>query len=103
MNNFPWRFFLFATALLIIFTMVLNHWAYKELPATDNAPPLVEAQNTDDSQAETEDHPEVSLMNEITGMSVEEEAVAREAKKKIRVPEEKIIYEMPTSNKILVQ
>jgi hypothetical protein len=107
MNNFIGRLFGFIIVLLIIITMILNNWIHKELAVKPDAPPAVET--TQESPPDTEETlerssvSEIIFSNEITGLSIEEEAALRKAKQKTRELDQKIIYEMPTSNKILLQ
>ena len=103
MNNFFSRLLFFIIVVLIIVTMILNHWIHKELALKPEAPPVETTQESPPDTEETAEHTEIIFSNEITGLSVEQEADLRKAQEKTRVPDEKIIYEMPTSNKILLQ
>ncbi len=103
MNNFYGRLLFFIIVLLIIINMIFNHWIHKELAVKPEAPASETSQMTPSDSEESSEQSDVLFANEVNGLSVEEEVALRKTQKKERVPDEKIIYEMPTSNKILLQ
>ena len=107
MNNLPPRFYLIGIGVLIMISMVINHFLNKELSPVKAAATTVYAPQEPEPVAaatnfEQKNYDPLSDYAPVpSGVGLQQEVF--ETKKLERTPSQKIIYEMPTSNKILLQ
>lgn len=101
MNNLAARLFFSFIGLLFCVSFILNKWIHKELGTTETEQqevvkpvPKVEVVSVAEQYDMDSDY--------APGQAYYVEEMPKE-KKPDRIPSEKIIYEMPTSNKFLLQ
>lgn len=103
MANSAVRFFFAATGILILGSWLMNGWIHKELetPLNIEPPSFVVIPREEPPEEKVEDEYEIEDpdFKPYTQPGPYQTGV----KPKKRVLDEKIIYEMPTSNKFLIQ
>ena len=103
MNNLSPRFIFSALGVLIVIIFIINHFLSKQLvvPVKPTAV-FVNEEAPEPLSVEQKDYDPFSDYAPVpSGNGLQQEVF--EVKKPERVTSEKIIYEMPTSNKFLIQ
>ncbi|MCC6758037.1 MAG: hypothetical protein IT395_00220 [Candidatus Omnitrophica bacterium] len=104
MNNLPPRFIFSAIGVLVVIIFVINHWLSKELVAPAKPVPVFVAEEEPPApiKVEQKDYdPHSDYAPVPSGEGLQQEVFG--VKKPERITSEKIIYEMPTSNKYLLE
>lgn len=102
MTNFAARIFFFVIGFLIICSMIINHWIHKELKTTVEPAVPIEVEEPSSLIKNPEQDYEIDLTNDSPQSGPADQDILG-SKKPGPIRDEKIIYEMPTSNKFLVQ
>jgi hypothetical protein len=106
MNNFTQRLVFSAIGILVVISMIINHWLSKELVTPVKAAPAFVSEEppviVESVSVEQKDYDPFSDYAPVPqGQGLQKETFV--TKPPERIPSGKIIYEMPTSNKILLQ
>ncbi len=106
MNNFTQRLVFSAIGILVVISMIINHWLSKEIVTPVKAAPAFVSEEPPTAaevvSVEQKDYDPFSDYAPVpAGQGLQKETFA--TKPPERIPSGKIIYEMPTSNKVLLQ
>jgi len=105
MNNIPPRVIFISIGVLVLIIMIINHFLSKELVAPAKPTPvfvLEEPAAPAEVHVEEKNYDPLSDYASVPSTEGLQKEVF-EVKKSERVPSKKIIYEMPTSNRFLLQ
>ncbi len=102
MNNTVAKYFFAAIGFLLVVSVIFNSWINKELVQTVKPNIVIQLENATSQQNSpvvydpSSDYPSYPS-------GIRDEVIPIVVKKPQRILDKKIIYEMPTSNRILIQ